>query len=265
MWSRENLKARAKYTFKENYWKCVLVSLVLMLVTGGFSVGTGTSSSQSARRSQLDSGGSGYYYDYDYDDDYDAGAALNNTLEGALSFVRTPFGFVTMGAMATFFLLILAAGFALNAFLFNPLEVGCDRFFLINLHEPAEAGNMGFSFDRHYMNIVGTMFCRTIFLLLWSLLFIIPGIIKYYEYMMIPYLLAENPQMSRQQAFDESRRIMDGQKWDAFVLDLSFLGWKILSSLTAGILGVFYVNPYVNSTHAALYEALRFGNPETGL
>jgi uncharacterized membrane protein len=105
------------------------------------------------------------------------------------------------------------------------------------------------------------MCCRTIFLILWSLLLIIPGIVKYYEYLMVPYLLAENPYLSREEAFAESKRMMDGEKWNAFVLDLSFLGWILLSELTAGLVGVFYVNPYVNGTHAALFEALRFGNP----
>lgn len=72
---------------------------------------------------------------------------------------------------------------------------------------------------------------------------------------MIPYLLADNPQMTKEQAFAESKRMMQGQKWKAFVLDLSFIGWYILSGLTLGILAIFYVSPYVNATHAALYEA----------
>ena len=100
-----------------------------------------------------------------------------------------------------------------------------------------------------------------IFTVLWSLLFIIPGIVKAYEYMMIPYLLADNPQMTKEQAFAESKRMMQGQKWKAFVLDLSFIGWYILSGLTLGILAIFYVSPYVNATHAALYEALCYANP----
>jgi uncharacterized membrane protein len=56
--------------------------------------------------------------------------------------------------------------------------------------------------------------------------------------------------------------MMDGQKLNAFILDLSFIGWYILSNITLGILGIFYVNPYLNSTHAALFEALRFGRSE---
>ena len=67
--------------------------------------------------------------------------------------------------------------------------------------------------------------------------------------------------VSTEQAFAESKRMMQGQKWKAFVLDLSFIGWYILSGLTLGILAIFYVSPYVNATHAALYEALCYANP----
>ena len=71
----------------------------------------------------------------------------------------------------------------------------------------------------------------------------------------------ELPQMTKEEAFAESKRMMQGQKWNAFVLDLSFIGWDILSGMTMGILGIFYVQPYKDGTHAALYEALRYRTP----
>ena len=89
------------------------------------------------------------------------------------------------------------------------------------------------------------------------MLFVIPGIVKGYEYRMIPYLLAEHPEMSTKDAFARSKEMMSGNKWKAFVLDLSFLGWKLLSLLTCGILSVFYVTPYEHATNAALYDALK--------
>jgi uncharacterized membrane protein len=100
------------------------------------------------------------------------------------------------------------------------------------------------------------MFKRTLFTTLWSLLFVIPGIIKGYEYRMIPYLMAENPDLSSEEAFALSKQMMNGQKWDAFVLDLSFIGWDILAGFTFGILSALYVQPYKNLTNAALYEEL---------
>lgn len=106
------------------------------------------------------------------------------------------------------------------------------------------------------MNVVKIMFCRGLFTLLWSLLFIIPGIIKAYEYRMIPYLLAENPDMDMSEAFARSKEMMMGNKWEAFVLDLSFIGWYFLSAFTCGILSIFYVKPYVQLTNTELYVAL---------
>ena len=101
------------------------------------------------------------------------------------------------------------------------------------------------------------MFFRDLYTLLWSLLFIIPGIVKAYEYRMIPYILADNPDMDKDEAFTRSREMMTGQKWKTFVLDLSFIGWNILSLLTIGLLGIFYVGPYKRATRAALYDTLK--------
>ena len=115
-------------------------------------------------------------------------------------------------------------------------------------------------FKNGYAHIGMIMFLRGLFTGLWMLLFIIPGIVKSYEYMMIPYLLAEHPEMTRQEAFAESKQMMDGNKWDAFVLDLSFIGWTLLGVCTFGILLVFYVEPYIYLTRAELYHALKNNN-----
>ena len=69
-------------------------------------------------------------------------------------------------------------------------------------------------------------------------------------------MLAENPNLTKEQAFAQSKQMMNGQKWEAFVLDLSFIGWDLLSAMTLGILSIFYVEPYRNLTFAALYEEL---------
>ena len=105
----------------------------------------------------------------------------------------------------------------------------------------------------HYVNVVLAMFLKNLFTSLWTLLFVIPGIVKHYEYLMIPYILAENPGMDRKEAFQISKRMMDGQKMETFILDLSFIGWILLSAITCGIVGIFYVNPYREATFAELY------------
>ena len=94
-------------------------------------------------------------------------------------------------------------------------------------------------------------------MVLWSLLLVVPGVIKSYEYRLVEYVMAENPGMAAMEAIARSKALMQGNKWNAFVLDLSFLGWNILNACTFGILGIFYVQPYQMLTNAALYEKLK--------
>ena len=92
--------------------------------------------------------------------------------------------------------------------------------------------------------------------LLWLFLFIVPGLIKAYEYSMIPYLLAENPNITTDEAFSLSKQMTTGQKMDLFVLDLSFLGWIILGLICCGI-GILFVLPCPQATKAEVYLTLR--------
>ena len=96
-------------------------------------------------------------------------------------------------------------------------------------------------------------FLRALYTFLWSLLFIIPGIIKHYSYAMTPFIMAENPEMTAKEAIRLSRQLMDGHKWELFCLCLSFIGWQFLVLLTVGV-GSFFLNPYVEAAHAAFYR-----------
>ena len=155
-------------------------------------------------------------------------------------------------------ILILAAiGSLIKIFLLNPLLVGCHGFFMVNSREKANLGEIKRGFSPSWIHNVGAMLLKDVFLFLWSLIFIVPGIIKSYSYSMVPYILADDPNLGAREAITLSRKMMDGNKWRAFVLDLSFIGWLILSVLTLGLLGIFYVYPYVYSTHAELYKTLR--------
>ncbi len=236
MWSREELKTKAKTVLNLNYWKTVLVGLVLMLVTGGAS---GSSS------------GSGY-----------RNYRENNSYTYSRNYLDTSTILVYLGVFLSIFMIIFLISWGLKIFAWSPIEVGCQRFFIDTLKAPGNLNQMGFAFKTFYMNIVKIQFLRYLFIGLWSLLLIVPGIIKSYEYRMIPYLLAEHPGMSSKEAFERSREMMDGEKWNTFVLDLSFIGWNLLSACTCGILGVFYVNPYYYSTCVQLYDALKQKNPQ---
>ena len=145
----------------------------------------------------------------------------------------------------------------LRLFLFNPLGVGCQRFFVEDLYKPVTLDYLKAGFTPNYLNVVLTLAVRDLFIFLWSLLFIIPGIIKAYEYRMVDYLLADYPDMPYKEALDRSRQMMDGEKMNAFMLDLSFFGWYLTAFFTLGLSIVFYVNPYQNLTNAALYAALQ--------
>lgn len=93
----------------------------------------------------------------------------------------------------------------------------------------------------------------TIYVLLWCLLFIIPGIVRSIAYAMTPYILQDHPEYSVNQAIDESVQMMQGYKWEFFLLQLSFLGWAILSICTLGI-GLLWLLPYIHATNTHFYE-----------
>lgn len=95
----------------------------------------------------------------------------------------------------------------------------------------------------------------SIFTALWTLLFIIPGIIKAYAYSMSGFILTENPEMTAKEAMEVSQKMMQGNKWRLFCLEFSFIGWKILGALSLGI-GMLWVNPYCNAAIAAFYDEI---------
>ena len=243
MWTRKELKARAKEALKRNYWRLVLVSLLLILITGGLAFGSGFG------------GGGSTETDTVY-----APAPAEESISDAFADEDPVVTIVTIGvAVGIFlmvFLIVFALGMAITAVLLNPTEIGIRRFMLKSVDGTAEVKEVAYGFDHSYKNIVKTMFFRDLYTSLWSLLFIIPGIYKSYQYRLVPYMLAETPDMDYREALRRSTELMDGQKWNTFVLDLSFILWSMLVLITCGIAGVFYVVPYRNLTNAALYREL---------
>lgn len=103
-----------------------------------------------------------------------------------------------------------------------------------------------------FLKALGLRLYMGLFIFLWSLLFVIPGIVASYRYAMAPYLMAEHPEMGIVEAVNQSKWLMDGHKGRLFCLQFSFLGWYILGSLLFGI-GLLFVVPYVNTAIAAFY------------
>ena len=103
-----------------------------------------------------------------------------------------------------------------------------------------------------FLKAMGLNLFMALFIWLWSLLFIVPGIIAAYRYRLAPYLMAENPNLGIREAVNMSKELMAGHKWRLFCLNLSFIGWGILSALTCGI-GDLWLNPYIYAANAAFY------------
>lgn len=238
MWTRKELKTGAKAAFKRNYWRCVLVSFILMLLMGG-SVGTGSSVRKNLTGEQQQSVEAEIA-------EYGDGTFVESVLSAMLPVIVV---IVVIGVVI---------GLALSILVINIFEVGGCRFFLVNARDRAYVNELMHGFQSgNYWNTVKIQFFRKLYTALWSLLLVIPGIVKAYEYAMIPYILADNPSISREEAFRMSADMMRGNKWKAFVLDLSFFGWMILSALTFGLLGIFWVDPYIHATGAELYLELK--------
>lgn len=255
MWSRKELKDRAKSALSRNYWKAVLVGLIAIILE--------SISNLISRKS--DYSGVGNFKIF-------GGQGIN-------SFIRS----MTIGEAVMLVMGIAAAVmviFALfNIFIANPLHVGIRKFYNRSLAEKRQISDVVCAYKNNYWNNVKIMFLKSLYIFMWGLLCIIPMmfkaltsfsflstimligcliviISKSYEYMMIPYILGDNPNISSSEAFKLSKRMMDGEKWNTFVLQLSFVGWLILSIITLGIVYVFYTEPYYNYSIAALYRKL---------
>ena len=137
------------------------------------------------------------------------------------------------------------------------LGVGLASFYLSLMRsQPFKIETM---FDGFRENVVGNLLAGVLvylFTFLWSLLFVIPGLVKSYSYSMTFYILKDHPEMSATDAITESRKMMNGNKWRLFCLDFSFIGWFLLIPLTCGILSIM-VGPYISAAHAAFYESLK--------
>jgi uncharacterized membrane protein len=119
--------------------------------------------------------------------------------------------------------------------------------------------------EHHLSDLVMLGLIKNVFIMLWSLLFIIPGIVKSYSYSMAYYIKLDHPEYDWKRCLDESQRIMNGYKWKLFCLDFSFIGWILLGSLVCGI-GTLWVVPYQYAARANFYQdmcdTMRVNNPE---
>ena len=142
-----------------------------------------------------------------------------------------------------------------------PIYIGEAKLFMkLHIEEQTDLKVVFDGFNqKYYLNNVLVLVLRAIFIFLWTLLLIIPGIIKRYSYAMVPFILADDSidDNDRNNAITKSRELMNGHKFELFVIDITFIGWFILSVLTFGILFVLYVQPYYIQTRAIFYSKLK--------
>ena len=217
MWNRQQVKEQAKLIMKRNYWKMFVVTLLTGILTG--------------RKTTI----------IERVQDF---ASNNLSYDAQPIFCSSNFQYIFYSFISVASIL----GILYTIFIGNVIVVGKNGYFIKNNNENPELSEIFKGFKGNYLNVVKN--------LLWLFLFIVPGVIKAYEYSMIPYLLAENPNLSADEAFSLSKQMTTGQKMDLFVLDLSFLGWIILGAICCGI-GLLFVQPYPEATKAEVYLILK--------
>ncbi len=248
MWVRSELKQRAKANLKRYHWAAVGACLILLVLQ--LLVGQGNMNS-TANVSYNDTD----YYTESYSEENIASLVENFAFsESGLGMLST----VLTGEIVMLGILLAILRVILNFVILNPVVVGNASFFYKNRIEKTSVGELAFAFNREDLfPVVKTMFLRDLYVLLWSFLLVIPGIVKSYAYRMVPYILSEYPQMSAKEALALSNEMTRGHKWRIFVLDFSFFGWLLLGTITMGISDILFTTPYIFATEAELYDVLK--------
>ena len=293
MWKRKELKNNARKVIKKNYWTAIVICFLIALFTGEF----GTSimgifpTDDSMDPYYIISHPDTIFESNQTENENDILKEQEEVVEGLktrkenlndtqLKIVNViesyldsmtksqKFIFKISDSIKSFILDkdVLGIGLAVmsilsiafSIFIANPLIVALRRYFIKARKKQSTKINVVLDIFRKdsWLRVAITMLLKDIFTFLWFLT-IVGGFIKMYEYAMIPYIIGDNPKIKWKEAFKLSKQMMKGNKWKLFVLDLSFIGWEILSLFTFGLLNIFYVNPYKVATNVELYEVLK--------
>ena len=228
MFVRAELKQRAKENLHRNLWLCIGVTFIFGLLSSdlfGVEVDTIT-------------------YEYYF--------RMGLGTVGQISF-----DFIYIPITSMYVVIALLTSIAFKMLIVNPIYVGYSRFYIENRYKKSSFETLFTYFNANdYWNVVKVMLLHDLYIALWTLLFIIPGIVKAYEYYAVPFILAENPNMDSIEIFEISKEMTRGHKFDVFVLELSFILWILLSLVTFG-LSSLYVNPYMYATKCEAYYFLK--------
>ena len=224
MWTSSLLKENAKSVIKPYYWSAFGVEFIFATIVGmgSYAISILPSVVMAILDESGDKDSAGYY--------------------------------IGIGLV---YLVMVGLGIVVNAFLSGVMETGKNRYFYQARNGNSDFGNLFWAFQGgRYMKVVKVMFWRYLEIMLWSLLFYVPGIIKMYEYFLVPYLMAENPDLSKERAFQISKQTMDGEKMNCFLFQLSFIGWYLLGAIACGI-GIYFVQPYYDAAMTEFYACMR--------
>lgn len=233
-------RAEARAALKSNWLTALAVSAVALLlgVSGDgaidFSVNLNTSEGVSANLSAL-------------------GQNLCSFRYGDLVFNGM------LMAAAIWVILAAVAAIAFGLIVGGTLRLGHARYHLGLIRSEEPRFETLFGYFSHWKTAALAELLQTIYIFLWSLLLIVPGVMASYSYAMTEYILAEDPELSAQEAIARSKEMMAGNRWRLFCLDFSFIGWSLLSSLLPLRIGTILLNPYTETAHAAFYRELTGG------
>ena len=149
-------------------------------------------------------------------------------------------------------------GLALTLLILLPLGFGYSVAFLRHVRGEGvdDLVTRPFQAFNQYGRYLGTSLLMTVFVFLWTLLLIVPGIVMGYAYSMTPYIMHDHPELSASECIAKSKQMMKGYKWKLFLLDLGFIGWLLLCVLTLGIL-TLWIQPWMECSHVKFYEELK--------
>ena len=226
MMKSKELRTKAWESLKGKYWMAFAVVLVLGVLT---SIGT---SMMTSSQNILD---------------------LVNMVDPAEMDSTMQLGATVLTGAAAVMAVI---GLLISVLVGNAATVGLCNYFIKNTDSKPSFADAFSGFKVKYGRNIGTLLLSGIKLVLWSFLFVIPGIIKSFEYAIIPYILADDAEISSKDAFKKAKQMMKGNKWRLFKLEFSFIGWFVLCVLTLGM-GTFLLVPYIDAATAEFYVELK--------
>lgn len=235
--NRKELKNAAKKVLSKKYVQLLLASLVLVTMAGGFI----------SIRENFDAETFEVY-------------SLTLKIFGVMSYEISAADPRALQIAQ----IVMVISFAWTILVYYPFNyAGCKYF--VNAYDDSESLNgLLDGYKDGFGKIVITQFLTGLYIALWSLLLVVPGIVKSYSYRFVPYILKDHPELSCNEVITKSREMTNGIKASIFVLDLSFILWHLLAIVTLGI-STFFVQPYLNLTYAKLYIEARdaYDDPQT--